>query len=185
MEEREVTQKQVEQLIGDASYLQKEAEALKYVIEDVPYGAEPSDGRSIAEILSLMDHAQYSYYHPIINEIINNKRPVHLNDFEDYKDTFSFQKEKNNIQRILDTLANHRASLVNDLNDISIITWNRASYGDDREILLADIVRQMNRDDQIHLKKITNLIKAYYQEKNTQREIKQRRKRQEIEYKEE
>lgn len=178
MKNREVKQKRVDQLISDAAYLQKEAEALKYVIDEVPYDATPPEEFSIAEILMLMDHAQCSYYSPVIDEIINTKRAVRLHSFKNYKDTFSVENNERNIQKTLHLLTNHRSSLLNKLKDIPINKWGKISYKDNKEISLADIVEQMNHDDQVHLKKITNLVQSYHQEKNTQREIKQRQKRQ-------
>ena len=45
MTDREISQEDLDRLIDDASYLQDEAEAMQYVIDDVPYAKTPPEGR--------------------------------------------------------------------------------------------------------------------------------------------
>ncbi|MDX1586237.1 MAG: hypothetical protein R3222_05815, partial [Balneolaceae bacterium] len=88
MAKHEITQEQLDTLTEDASYLQDEAEALQYVIETVPYTETPPDGRSIAEMLMLIDHAQVNYYRPILEDAFKNPRPTRLSNYEHLRDTF-------------------------------------------------------------------------------------------------
>ncbi len=177
MANRKASKEQVQQVIEDAAYLQQEAEALKYVIDEVPYDTRPPEGHSIAELLMLIDHAQVNYYEPVIDDVLHKNRPTRLGNFTHYKETFNpDDRGEENIQEILHALANHRASLINKLKDISLNNWNGIIYKDNEEILLIGFIEKMNHLDQVYLKKITNLVQSYHQEKNTQRELKQRQR---------
>ncbi|MGD8427521.1 MAG: hypothetical protein PVH63_07805, partial [Balneolaceae bacterium] len=114
MADREITQEELDNLVDDASYLQDEAEAMQYVIDNVPYNERPPEGRSIAEMLLLIDHAQLSYYRPIMEETIENPRPTHLEDYTHYRESFDPDEEKmKDIQKVLRKIAKHRAGVVN------------------------------------------------------------------------
>ncbi|MDX1619111.1 MAG: hypothetical protein R3224_10025 [Balneolaceae bacterium] len=171
----EVTQEQLDQLVEDASYLQDEAEALKYVIDEVPYTEAPPEGRSIAELLLLIDHAQLSYYRPVMEEALNNPRPTHLKDFEHFSDTFELDEEKaENIQKVLNKIVKHRAGLVNLINRTPLIDWETQVHDRDREYSLFEFASQMIRFERNRLKDIADLVMVFNQEKQTRREIKKR-----------
>ncbi len=181
MANRKVTQERVEKLIEGAAYLQKEAEALQYVIEEVPYDAAPPEGYSIAELLMLIDHAQFNYYEPVIDDALDGKRPTRLHDFSNFQKDFNpDERGDEDIQALLKSIAQHRVTFVNKLKDISLNTWEVEIYDKNREILLADVIEEMIHNDQVQLKKITNLVKSYQEEKSNQREIQQRRGRKNI-----
>lgn len=109
MTQREVTQDQVNRLLDDAAYLQDEAEALKYVIEQVPYSDVPPEGKSIYAMLELLDHAQVSYYRPLIERIFSENRLIRLSDLEHYETTFisaaeSEEADEPDIDKLLNRL---------------------------------------------------------------------------------
>ncbi len=175
MTDREITQEQLDTLIEDAAYLEDEAEALKYVIENVPYTESPPEGRSIAEMLLLIDHAQLSYYRPILEQAFKNPRPTRLSDFEHFRETFEVDEEKTeNIQKLLSKLAKHRAGVVNVISNIPLIDWEIAIYDDNKEITLYDFMQQMIRFDRNMLKQIADLVMVFEQERQTRREIEQK-----------
>lgn len=174
-EQEKVTQEQLDRLVEDVSYLQDEAEAMKYVIDEVPFKEAPPEGRSIAEMLLLIDHAQLSYYRPIIEDAIQNPRPTHLKDYEHYLSTFELDEEKtNDIQNVLSKIAKHRAGLVNAISKIPLIDWETSIYGDNRNSILYDFVREMIRFERSMLKEIADLVMVFNQDKQTRREIEQR-----------
>lgn len=175
MTDREITQEQLDELVEDAAYLQDEAEALKYVIESVPYTETPPDGKSIAEMLLLIDHAQLSYYRPILEEAFKNPRPTRLEDYEHFRDTFEIDEEKlKDIQKLLSKIAKHRAGVVNVIKNIPLIDWEIAIYNDNKELSLYDFIQQMIRFDRSMLKQIADLVMVFEQEKQTRREIEQK-----------
>lgn len=176
MSDKEITQEQLDRLIDDASYLQDEAEALKYVIENVPYKEHPPEGRSIAEILLLLDHAQLSYYRPILEEVLKDSRPTDLNDFEHYNDTFEVDEGKlDDIQKVLSKIAKHRAGVVNAIRQVPLIDWEKEVYRGDKELILFDFMREMVQLDRAKLKEIADRVLAYTQDARAQRELDQRR----------
>jgi hypothetical protein len=176
MSKKEITQDQLDKLIDDASYLQDEAEALKYVIENVPYNERPPGGHSIAEILLLIDHAQISYYRPILEDALKNNRPIQLNQYEHYEKTFEVDEEKlGDIQKLLSKIAKHRAALVNAIKRVPIIDWEAAIYRDEQDLLLFEFMREMVYMDRVKLKEIADRVLAFMQDARSQRELNQRR----------
>lgn len=176
MAEQEITQEQLDSLIEDASYLQDEVEALQYVIESVPYDETPPDGRSIAEMLLLIDHAQTNYYRPILEVAFKNPRPTQLDDYEHFRDTFEVDEEKiSNIQKLLSKIAKHRAGLVNLIGNIPLIDWEIVIYRDNKEFILYNFMQEMIRFERAELKRIADLVMVYNQEKQTRRDLEQRR----------
>lgn len=178
MTEKEITQEQVNQLVEDAAYLQDEADALQYVIDNVPYEEKPPGKRSIAEILLLIDHAQLSYFRPIMEETVKSKRPTHIDNFTHYEDSFEFDGEVNDIQKILRKISKHRVGFVNSIKEISLIDWETVIYEDNNPILLFDFMQQMIQFERRMLKEIANRAMVYSKEKENRREIESRRDRQ-------
>lgn len=174
MTEREISQDELDRLIDDASYLQDEAEAMQYVIDDVPHSKTPPEGRSIAEMLLLIDHAQLSYYRPIMEKAIDDPRPTHLDNFTHFKDDFVKDDEKlEDVHKILKKISKHRAGLVNAIQNISIIDWETVIYRDDKPLLLFDFMNEMILFERKILKDIADQVRVYNQEKKRQRDIEQ------------
>ncbi|WP_138429645.1 hypothetical protein [Fodinibius saliphilus] len=180
MADRQITQEEINELIEDASYLQDEAEAMQYVIDNVPYDERPPDGRSISEMLLLIDHAQLSYYRPILEKAVENKRPTHLENFTHYRESFEPDEEKlKDVQKILKKLAKHRAGLVNSIDNIPLIDWETVVYRNDQKVMLYDFMQEMIRFERGILRDIAQQVKVYNQEKERMREIEQRRSQRE------
>lgn len=176
MADQEISQEQLDKLVEDASYLQDEAEAMQYVIDNVPYDQTPPEGRSIAEMLLLIDHAQLSYYRPILEDATDNPRPTHLEKFTHFKESFEKDEEKlKDVQKILKKIAKHRAGLVNAIKNIPLIDWETVIYRDDRQVFLFDFMQEMIRFERGILKDIADQVRIYNQEKQRQRDIEQRR----------
>lgn len=174
--DKEISQEQLDQLIEDATYLQDEAEALKYVIDEVPHNESPPEGRSIAEMLCLIDHAQLSYYRPILQEAVKNPRPTHIDNFEHYEESFNPDEEKlENVQKLLSKLAKHRAGVINTMTNISLIDWETVVYKNNQQILLFDFIREMIRFDRKQLKDIADLVMVFKNEEQNKREMERRR----------
>lgn len=174
MTDQEITQQQFNELISDAEYLLDEAEALKYVIDAVPYAESPPDGMSIYNMLKLIDHAQVNYYRPITERVFAETRIIKLSDFEHYKDTFEEETDKDemNIQKTLSKIVKHRAAVINVFKRISLIDWERELKGENGEsLILYDLARKMIRDERKILKEIADLVLIYQNERQHQREI--------------
>lgn len=174
MTDQEITQEQFNELLSDAEYLLDEAEALKYVIDSVPYVETPPEGMSIYNMLKLIDHAQVNYYRPITEKVFSENRLIKLSDFEHYKETFKEITDENeiNIQKTLNKIIKHRAAIINVFKRISLIDWERELRGEGGEaLILFDLANKMVRDERRILKEITDLVLIYQNEKQHQREI--------------
>lgn len=176
MTDKDISQEQVNQLIKDAAYLQDEADAMQYVIEGVPYNDSPPDRKSIAEMLLLIDHAQTSYYRPIVEDLLDSKRPTHIENFPHFDETFEQDGEVDDIQKVLRKLSKHRAGVVNKLEDIALIDWSSSIYKNDHELSLYDFVRQMIHFEREILKDIADRVMVFSKEQEGRREIEKRRK---------
>lgn len=164
-------------LIDDVSYLQDEAEALKYLIDNVPYDENPPEGYSILNMLRLIDHAQHHYFRPIIEKVLSENRIQKLNDFEHYRDTFTTEEteEPYDIQRVLNKIVKHRAALLNILTKIALIDWEKLLRDrSGKEISLFDFTNMMIKEERAMLKKIADLVLIYQNEKQHQKEINKR-----------
>lgn len=178
MADQKVSREEVNRLIEDAAYLQDEADALQYVIDSVPYDQSPPGKQSIGEILLLIDHAQTSYYRPILEEAVSSKRPTHINSYTHFKESFDFDGDIKNIQKILRKVSKHRAGVVNAIKNVSLIDWETTIYNGDQQILLIHFMQQMIRFERGMLKDIASQVMEYSKEKETKREIEQRQQRQ-------
>lgn len=173
MTDQEVTQEQYEKLVDDISYLQDEAEALKYVIDQVPYIEKPPDGYSIYSLLKLLDHAQVNYFRPVIEKVFSENRILHLSDFDHFQDTFSESgDEEADINKALNKIIKHRAALINVINKIPLIDWERGIRNSNETIIsLYDFAVEMVKSERKLLKDIADLVLIYQNEKFARKDI--------------
>lgn len=172
----DIKQSQVDSLIDDVAYLEHEAEALKYVIDSVPYDERPSGGRSIAEILMFLDHAQQTYYRKVIEDAFKSARPINLNAYSDPEDTFEPDEElSKDIQKLLYKISKHRVALLNLIKNINLIDWEREISRGKESLTLYDFASQMVRKERSTLKEIADLVLAYQNGKQMQREVENRK----------
>src|SRR5699024_7484846 len=119
---------QIDQLIEDASYMQDEAEALKYVIDQVPHDQQPPDGRSVAEILVFIDEVQSHYFRPNLEKAVENPRSVRVESLDQFTDNMDEAEDIGDIQSLLDHLAKHRAGIINIIKNVPAIDWSSDVY---------------------------------------------------------
>lgn len=166
-----ITQELISNLIDDLTYLEHEAEALKYVIDSVPYSEAPANSRSIIHTLALIDFAQHHYYRVITEDVFIGKRPVNLNSHILPEEAFSKLEEKpTDIQKVLNKISKHRAAFLNLVNRMSIRDWEKEVSKGKEEIVLFNLINQMVKKERAMLKEIAELVLAYQTDKNFQRE---------------
>ena len=179
--DQEVTQQQYEQLLDDARYLQDEAEALMYIIDQVPYSEVPADGMSIIQMLALIDHAQKNYYRPLIEKSFSSARSLQLNNFDSYDETFEFPEDEDDVQKILRKISKHRAAVLNLFKKIPLIDWEKEMKSGNQSLSLFDFANQMVKDERKILKEVADLVLIYQNNKQANREVDARaRQRQNI-----
>lgn len=172
-----INQDLIDHLIDDVSYLEAESEALKYLIDSMPYDEKPPGRRSIKEMLRYIDFLQHQYYRPIIERVTSEKRVVDLFNFSDVKEEFSeTEGEEIDIQKVLNKIIKHRVALQTILEKFRQIDWEKTlktESGDD--ITLYQFIETMVKNERSILKEIADLILIYQNEKQHRREINKKR----------
>lgn len=170
---KEVTQEQFEEVLEDATYLQDEAEALRYVIDTVPYSEAPPEDVSILDKLLLLDHVQVNYYRPVFEQAQKNTgRNVKARNFRQFCDEFIPEDDKaGDIQKVLSKLAKHRAALINIFSQIPLIDWDQIIFKDNNKITLYDFALDMIRKDRTFLKEIADMVMVFQKDRQNMREI--------------
>ena len=116
-----ISQSQRTDLIEEVAYLEHEAEALKYVIDLIPYDKKTKSGRSVLEALLYLDHAQQHYFRKVIEDAHKSVRPININSYVNPSDSFEVSEDDKDVQKVLYKIAKHRVSLINLLQNISLI----------------------------------------------------------------
>jgi len=170
---KKFTQEDLNNLIDDATYLQDEAEALKYVIDSVPVTQSPPDDDSIIEKLLLLDHLQVNYYRPVFESVDgSHHRHFKAKNYNQFCNEFSPENiEEINVQKTLNSVAKHRAALVNIISQIPLIDWEQTVYKDNQQISLHYFGRDMVQKDRKLLKEIADQVMAFQQDRNARREV--------------
>lgn len=174
MREKEINPKEIEHLLEDVAYLQDEAEALTYVIDEVPYDEETPDGESIRGYLTEISDAGADYYRPVIEKVIREHRTVSLSDrlSEDTESKDSDQKDPKEIAKVIRGIGKQRASLISLLGRSTLYDWQKPLREEGgNEITLFRFVRSMVTRERALLKKIADLVMIYQNERAQQREI--------------
>ena len=168
----DINQQSVDNLITDLKYLQDEAEALKYVIDAVPYDQQTPSGTSVIERLMYIDHAQHKYYREVIEEAFKSPRPINLNQYHSPEDSFTPDPElSSDIQKVLFKLSKHRAALLNIVEKIPVIDWEREIKGRKSDLTLYQFMEDMVREERKVFKEIADLVMSHQKDLEHQREI--------------
>lgn len=171
----DIKQSQIDSLVDDVAYLEHEAEALKYVIDSVPYDETPPNGRSIAEILMFLDHAQQYYYRKVIEDAFKSVRPINLNAYIEPEETFEKDEDlAKDIQKLLYKISKHRVALLNLIKNMQLIDWEREISKGKQTITLYEFTSRMVRKERNTLKEIADLVLSYQNSKQMQRELESR-----------
>lgn len=151
------------ELLDDASYLEDELEALKFVIEAVPYREKPVGEYSILELIALIDYAQEHIYRPVFERAAQNKpiRKIEQNP------EFTFdQKKVTSVNKFLDSIIGHRAALMKTAGKIHKEVWTEQV--DNRDITLLDLLSDMIDNDRSQLRKVAERVMAMNNENGSQ-----------------
>ncbi len=140
------------QLLDDASYLEDELEALKFVIESVPYREKPLGEYSILELIALIDYAQEHIYRPLFELAAQNKQLRPKDEPE-----FTFKQDKvTSVNKFLDSIIGHRVSLMKTVDKIHSEEWKEPVVG--RDITLFDLLDNMIDNEREQLRKVAERV---------------------------
>lgn len=167
-----ISHDEVANLLEDLAYLEHEAEALKYVIDNVPYSEAPANSRSILETLQFIDFSQHHYYRTIVEDAYLGKRPTNLNSYEKPEEAFNRIEEKStDIQKVLNKISKHRVAFLTLVKSMSILDWEREITKGKGGISVHELVNEMVKKERALLKQIAELVLAYQTDKHFQREV--------------
>jgi len=171
MTNQDITQGQVEQLIDDAGFLQDEAEALKYVIDSIPYDQTVPEKRSVKENLMLLDYSQVQYFRRVVEELLKSKNSVRMPNYDEFCKSFEPDSDKD-VFKILEKISVHRVALINTLKKCSIFDWEKIVFieGKGKFTLFQFIKGMISRDRKI-LKEIADLVMVFQNNRQAQREL--------------
>lgn len=177
-----INQDLLDRLFDDVSYLEAEAEALKYLIDTIPYDEKPPQGQSIKDMLQLIDFAQHHYYRPILERVLFEDRIIKLSDFKHFKESFAeYDNDESDIHKVLNKLIKHRVALLTIIEKIHPIDWEKPLKDINREeITLYTFVQNMVKTERSTLKEIAELILIYQNEKQYQRDINKKMSQREL-----
>lgn len=148
------SESRLHQLLDDASYLSDELEALKFVIEAIPYREKPVGKSSILEMIALIDHTQENIYRPLFEQAAQHKKIQRTAEPE-----FTFQQDKvTSVNKFLDSIIAHRISLMKTANTIYLGTWFDPVK--DNGITLLDLLSEMIDNERRQLRKIAERVMA-------------------------
>lgn len=169
----EIKQSQIDSLIDNVAYLEHEAEALKYVIDSVPYDKALEGEKSIAEILHFIDHAQQQYYRKVIEDTYKNNRPINLNSYTKPDESFERNDELiNDIQKLLYKISKHRVAILNIVKKLQLIDWEREISEGRQTLTLYDFTNNMVQTERKTLKKVADLVLTLKEKNNAETETK-------------
>jgi len=173
MSEQEVTKQTLDNFVQDAAYLADEAEALKVVIESVPYAVTPEGGMSIFNKLRLINHAQHSYFRRVMESVFSENSTLRLTSVAHYTDTFESEPDDEaDVESVLQLIIKNRTSFLSMIDKFPFTSWERTLVNEEGDtITLLDFAREMIRDERKLLKEIADLVMIYQKEREQQREI--------------
>jgi len=171
----DITREQVDSLVQHSSWLQQEAEALRYVIRTIPYDEKMPDGYSIQQELIRHEYLQRAYYRPIVDQV-HTSRSVRnpVPGIQEIIDSFDPGAEKPaEIEKTLSRIAKQRAAIVTVLEKLPLIDWEQMielESGTRQSIF--DLVEQMIVRDREVLKSIADMVLVFQKENQARRELK-------------
>lgn len=167
-----IKNEQILTLLDGVSYIEYEAEALKYIIDTVPYrDILLKNGKSLIEGLIVFDLAQKYYYREIIDAVLAAHRPINLN-------AFSMPREINetgektaellrNPQKVLSKIAKHRAAISTRLETAVPADWHRNIIHGKEICTLYAFIQKMVHNDKNVLKEIAGSIQVHSNKQNS------------------
>jgi metal-responsive CopG/Arc/MetJ family transcriptional regulator len=145
-------------LVDDASYLQDEVEALKYVINSVPYDEKPGGKPSILEMVALIDHAQQSYFRVAISLILE-KKTEQSDEPGDYRKTFdSTELETKSVEKVLNKIIKHRASIVSMLKKMTSRDLERSILIRGKQKSIQNLIEEMLQLERVQLRQVAERV---------------------------
>lgn len=169
----ESTEERVGELIQFASWLKEEAQALKGVIETVPYQVQMPERKSIEEELTLLLQLQKSYYRPIFDEFrsSDSSKKIKVRSAKRVIEAKEVEASQP-IKQILDQLTDQRTYILDIIHELPVDFWENTVDTGSVERSLLEVAEEMVERDLETYKRLADLIKTFQQENEAKRELK-------------
>ncbi len=141
---------EVQSLIEDIAYLAHELEALKGVIEAVPYQERPPGTVSILDMIARLREQQEAYYQPLIERTLTGASTADLKPVDE-----SYTEENQDAEQVLNSVIEKRNSYTAYLKSISSEQWNNST---DSTGSVIDIVKDHILFDRSLMKEIAEIV---------------------------
>ncbi len=147
----------INNVLQDAAYLTDEAEALKYVISAIPVNEKPPGGASVFEMLAIIDHAQISYYRPLIEQIL--VKPGSSTNVQHFEKTFDPEKyEAGNTDKLLGKMSKNRVSFITYLKKMAVSDLQKKGEVNGSTRSCAQLLEEMTQFERQQLRKIADRV---------------------------
>jgi hypothetical protein len=164
------------ELIEQATYLQDEAQALAYVIDDIPYDEQAAGGRSIRDWLILIDANQMQRFKPLTDAVTKgSNKPLNLKELseEQLVDRYDAEDKVLPIHELLQKIAKHRGSILAGLERMSGYDLDRdVSVRGGKQQQLLTCIEQLIEQEREMLKQIASIVKDLQTESDRNRSLK-------------
>ncbi len=172
----EFTREHLDEILEDITYLQDETEALRYVIDTVPYDRATPGGVSVIDKLLLLDYLQQDYYRPVFNSAAGRgPGTLKTEPVEKVIDRFKPESESSlDILALLKRISKHRASLVNILEKIPLTEWEQQVVLNGKKETLFQFAKNLVYRDRQILREIASMVMDFQKEQETQRGLQNR-----------
>ncbi len=170
------------QVLERFSYLASEAKMLARVIEHVPYDEQPPQKPSILELLDRLRVFQVDYLKPLVEKVEEMRDTINYATIQAWEETFKQEQSLEDISRVgevLDDISRERNQIVSRLEKFDSSHWESTivqSKG--QELLFEEILNRVVEYERTILSRISDQVMVYSQQRNSQREIENRRDQQ-------
>ena len=175
---REPDREEVTQILERAAYLEQEARMLTRVIDQVPYDEQFSDQLSMQQRLERIDLIQTDYIKPLIKKVQQSEDVITYPDIESFFKNLENDNPKfSNIQVLLEHLASHRQEVVSALENLESKIWSGQIRINEKNHSLGKVLLDVIEFEREQLSNIADQVMMVAQQRKTEREIEEKRKK--------
>lgn len=161
------TTEQFSRLKDDVAYLIDEAQALIMVIDVVPAAEKRGGIESMLDMIYLIDHAQQTYYRPLIEQIFS--LPEVKTDTADFRKTVDYSSQTyESAAALLQKLIGNRRTLVEYLEAAGEKSLLKTGHINGAERSIADLLLEMVAFERQQLKLVAERVLSIDRSKQNQ-----------------
>lgn len=166
-----ITDSDLERLKSNIEYLAFEVEALKGVIEEIPYSEKPLESSSALDILYTISVRQDCYLQ-LVESVLNGKEAVLISKVKD-QEHLSFVNEKDSeVNDLISSIKKKREELYLLIKDKDASFFKVEVRKSTTELNLFELFQKMIAQERKNLKEIGEIALTYQTDLHFQRQLK-------------